>query len=73
MDNKQHMATGCCIFHFALLWKLACSPVLDVRRADVCSIEDFHAEMELITAHQEERQALDDLWFSLSFIGARPI
>lgn len=45
----------------------------DVGRADVCSIEDFHVEMELITTHQEERQALDDLWCSLSFIGARPI
>lgn len=67
------MATGCCIFHFALLWKLAPSPLLDVRHADVCSIEDVHAEVELITAHQEERQALRDLWFSLSFIGARPI
>lgn len=73
MDNKQHMPRGCCIFHFALLCKLVCLPVLDVGRADVCSIEDFHAEMELITTHQEERQALDDLWCSLSFIGARPI
>lgn len=42
-------------------------------RADVCSIEDFHAELELIMAHREERQALNDLWFSLFFIGARPI
>lgn len=69
MDNKQHMATGSCMFHLALLWKLA----LDVCHADVCAIEDVHAEMELITAHQEERQALHDLWFSLSFISTQPI
>lgn len=57
------------MFHLALLWKLS----LDVCHADVCAIEDVHAEMELITAHQEERQALHDLWFSLSFISTQPI
>lgn len=46
MHNKQHLATGCCIFNFALHCNHARLRLLDARRADVFSVEDFNAETE---------------------------
>lgn len=40
MHNKQHLATGCCIFNFALNCNLACLLLLHARHADVFSTKE---------------------------------